>query len=73
MNFSKLQIVILVIICNKLAISQNISAISIAICEIIDKFYAKYSQNLDIIDFDGSNSELVGHIMKNVNNSMTLT
>lgn len=52
---------------------QNTSIISIAICEIIRNFYTKYSRNVDIIDFGGSQGELVEKIMKNLNNSMTVT
>ena len=64
--------ILLVLFATKLVHSQNISTISIGICEIIKKFYTKYSRNLDIIDFGGTQSELVGQIMKNVNDSMTL-
>jgi hypothetical protein len=46
---------------------------SIAICEIIQKFYTEYSRNLDIIDFGGSHDELITEIMKNINNSMAVT
>ena len=57
----------------KLVNTQNISALSISICEIIEQFYTKYSRNVDIIDFGGSQGELVTKIMENLNNSMTVT
>jgi len=52
---------------------QNISTLSISICEVIEKFYTRYSRNVDIIDFRGYQGDLVGKIMKNLNNSITLT
>ena len=52
---------------------QEIQALSISICELIDNFYSKYSQNVDIIDFGGGQGELVDKIIENVNNSMTMT
>ena len=57
----------------KPAKSQNISTLSISICEIIEQFYTKYSRNVDIIDFGGAQGELVTKIMENLNNSMTVT
>jgi len=63
----------ILLFCIKLILTQNISVLSIGICEIIEKFYTKYSRNLDIIDFGGAHSELVGQIMKNANNSMAIT
>jgi len=53
--------------------SQNISTLSISICEVIENIYTKYSINVDIIDFRGKQGDLVGKIMENLNNSMTLT
>ena len=63
----------ILLLSTKLALTQNISVLSIGICEIIEKFYTKYSRNLDIIDFGGAHSELIGEIIKNVNNSMAIT
>jgi len=52
---------------------HNITILSISICEIIENFYTKYSRNVDIIDIGGSQGDLVGKIMENLNNSMTVT
>jgi len=52
---------------------QDNSGLSIAICEIIEKFYTEYSRNIDIVDFGGSHDELVNEIMKNINNSIAVT
>ena len=71
--FLVFQSLILALIGIKLALNLNISVISIGICEIIENFYTKYSRNLDIIDFGGTNDELIGQIMKNVNSSMAIT
>ncbi|KAL7014624.1 hypothetical protein ACKWTF_016034 [Chironomus riparius] len=64
---------IFILILLKSTNSQNASILSIAICEIIRNFYTKYSRNVEIIDFGETQSELVNEIMKNLNNSMTLT
>ena len=53
--------------------AANTTLISLSICDAIEKFYTKYSRNVDIIDYSGSQSELVGKIMENLNNSMTVT
>lgn len=53
--------------------SQDITLLSISICEIIENVYSKLSRNVDIIDFSGSQSELAGEIVENLNNSMTVT
>lgn len=52
---------------------HNITILGIAICEIIENFYTKYSRNVDIVDIGGSQGDLVGKIMENLNNSMTVT
>jgi len=49
--------------------SQNIS---ISICEIIENVYTKISISVDIIDFGGKQGELIGEIMKSLNNSMAV-
>ena len=59
--------------CVKVTYSQDITLLSISICEIIDNFYSKYSKNVDIINFGGLQMELVGKIMENLDNSMTVT
>ena len=51
---------------------QNITILSISICEIIENFYTKYSRNVDIVDIGGSHGDLVNKIMENLNNSMTV-
>ncbi|CAG9811426.1 unnamed protein product [Chironomus riparius] len=51
----------------------NITLLSISICEIIENFYSKYSKNVDIINIGGTQDELVGEIMKNINSSMAVT
>ncbi|KAL7013534.1 hypothetical protein ACKWTF_015450 [Chironomus riparius] len=51
----------------------NTTLISQSICDAIEKFYSIYSRNVDIIDFNGSQSELIGEILRNLNNSMTVT
>ncbi|CAG9811245.1 unnamed protein product [Chironomus riparius] len=56
-----------------LATIPSTTLISLSICGIIEKFYSIYSRNVDIIDFNGSQSELVGEILRNLNNSMTVT
>ncbi|CAG9811075.1 unnamed protein product [Chironomus riparius] len=57
----------------KLTTSQDTTILSIAIGEIIEEFYSKYSKNVDIIDFRGLQGDLIGKIMKKSNNSLTLT
>jgi len=49
------------------------SMLSIAICEIIEKFYKEYSRNIDIVEIGGSHDELISEIMKNINNSIAVT
>jgi len=58
---------------HQIASEVNITQISLSICEAIEKFYSKYSRNVDIIDFNGSQGELIGKILGNLNNSMTVT
>lgn len=53
--------------------SENVTQLSISICEIIENFYSKYSKNVDVIDFGGLQGDLVGKIMENHNNSITVT
>ena len=50
----------------------NTTLLSLSICDVIEKFYSKFSRNIDIIDINGSQSELVGKILENLNNSMTV-
>lgn len=73
MNFLKLSAIILILFRTIPANSQNISTLSTAICEIIDKFYSKYSKNVDIIDFRRLQGDLVRKIMENSNNYLTMT
>jgi len=73
MKFLALQIIVLVLLFINESQSEDLSTLSIAICEIIDKFYTKYSRNLDIVDFGGSNENLVGQIIKNNKALMPMT
>jgi len=74
MKSSKIfSIIFSVLLLTKSANSQNLSLISFSVCEIIKEFYTKYSRNVDIIDFGGSQGKLIGKIMENLNNSMTVT
>jgi len=66
-------VIILISIYLNFTNSQNISTLGISICEIIDKFYSKHSQNVDIISFGRSQGKLVSKIMENLDNSMTVT
>jgi len=65
MKFLALQIIVLVLICTMESKSQDLSTLSIAICEVIENFYSKYTRNLVIVDFGGSNNDLIGQIMEN--------
>jgi len=72
----KLQIIIVLtflLFDNQIASEVNITQISLSICEAIEKFYSKYSRNVDIIDFSGSQGEVIGKVLGNLNNSMTVT
>ncbi|CAG9811423.1 unnamed protein product [Chironomus riparius] len=51
----------------------NTTLLSIAICEIIENAYAKHARNVEIGDLGGTQSELVGKIIENVKDSMTVT
>lgn len=61
------------LILTKLTNLQNISLLSNSIGEIIEQFYTKNSKNIDIIDFSGSQSQLVTEIAQNLNNLITVT
>lgn len=72
MSVNKFIFLFLLIVATKSVNPQDVPTLSVAICEIIQNFYSKYSQSIDIIDFGGSQGELVDQIMKNLNNSMTV-
>jgi len=73
MSYKFLIIIIFTFVSIKVTYSQNITILGIAISEIIENSYTKYSKNVDIINPGGKQLDLVGEILKNLNNSITVT
>ena len=54
------------------ALAHVTKFLSHSICKIIENFYISYSNNIDIIDFDGTQGELINDIVERIENSITV-
>ena len=68
----KLFLIILALQSQLLASASITTFLSHSICKVIEHFYIKFTNNIDIIDFDGTQGELITEVVQNIQDSITV-